>query len=127
MTVTATGETLEPPKARRHVPWGAVSGIVVLVYVVVWGATLTRISDRNTFNRWGAGLGSLGARVVVCGLVLAALFHSFDGVRRLLAEAMPSTVQHDARLRAAVLFATWAIALPCFAIVIWPWVAETTR
>ena len=112
---------------RRRVPWGAISGCVVLLYLVVWGLALSRIASRTTFNRWGAAMGSLGARIVVCGVVLATLFHTFDGFRRLLADAVPRSRAHDVQLRAAVLFATWAIALPCFAAVIWPWVAESTR
>ena len=112
---------------RRRVPWGAISGSVVLLYLLVWGLALSRIANRATFNRWGAALGSLGARVVICGVVLATLFHTFDGFRRLLADAVPRSRAHEVQLRAAVLFATWAIALPCFAAIIWPWVAETTR
>ena len=116
-----------PPPPTRRVPWGAVSGTVVLAYVVVWAVALSRIAQRATFNRWGDAMGSLGARVVVCGVVLATLFHSLDGLRRLLAEAVPRTREHDLRWRAGVLFVTWAVAVPCFAMILWPWVAETTR
>ena len=112
---------------RSRLPWAAISGVVVLVYLVVWGLALSRIADRTRFNRWGDAMGSLGARLVICVVVLAVLFHTFDGIRRLLAEAVPKTRAHDVQLRAWALFATWAIALPCFAAIVWPWVAETTR
>jgi succinate dehydrogenase/fumarate reductase cytochrome b subunit len=117
----------EPPESTRRVPWGAVSGTVVLAYMIVWSLGLSRVAQRTTFNRWGAALGSLGARVVLCGVVLATLFHSLDGLRRLMGEAVPRTKEHDLRWRAWVLFVTWAVALPCFAVILWPWVAETTR
>jgi succinate dehydrogenase hydrophobic anchor subunit len=120
----AAGADAGRPHRNR---WGAISGSVVLVYLVVWGLGLSRIANRTTFNRWGAAMGSLGARVVICGVVLATLFHTFDGFRRLLADAVPRSRAHEVQLRAWVLFATWAIALPCFAAIIWPWVAETTR
>ncbi len=122
-----TAEPAAPTPLMRRVPWGAVSGTVVLAYIVVWALGLSRIAQRATFNRWGAALGSLGARVVVCAVVLATLFHSLDGLRRLMAEAVPRTKEHDLRWRAWVLFVTWAVALPCFAVILWPWVAETTR
>ncbi len=113
-------------RARRS-PWGAVAGVVVFVYVVVFAAALGQIADRNRFNRWGAAMGSLGARLVICVVVLATLFHTFDGLRRLVAEVAPGSVAHDVRIRAAVLFLTWAVAIPCFAAIVWPWIAETTR
>ena len=113
--------------STRRVNWGAVSGSVVLVYVVVWALGLSHVASRTTFNRWGAAMGSLGARLVICGVVLATIFHTLDGLRRLVAEAVPRQRVHEMRWRTAVLFATWAIALPCFAVIVWPWVAETTR
>jgi succinate dehydrogenase hydrophobic anchor subunit len=135
--VSAAGEEIDASAAseapvveaqpERHVPWGAVAGIVVLAYMVVWAVGLSRIAQRATFNGWGTALGSLGARFVVCAVVLATLFHSLDGLRRLMAEAVPRTKEHDLRWRAWVLFLTWAVALPCFAVILWPWVAETTR
>jgi succinate dehydrogenase/fumarate reductase cytochrome b subunit len=99
----------------------------VLVYLLVYSLALSQIANRDTFNRWGQAMGSLGARLVLCVVVLAALFHTFDGLRRLLPDVVPSLVGRDRQLRAAVLFATWALALPAFAALVWPWVAETTR
>jgi len=118
----------EPAAPRRRWPrWNAVAGLVVLVYVVVWAAALTHISDRNTFNRWGQAMGSLGARLAVSVVVLAALFHTFDGMRRAAIAAKPALTARDERLRAGVLFLTWAVALPSIAVIVWPWIAETTR
>ena len=112
----------------RRVRWGAVSGTVVLVYVLVVCAALPRIADRDRFNRWGAAMGSLGARLVLCVVVLATLFHTLDGLRRTAGRGVPAPVDQDTpALRAAVLFVTWAMALPCFAVIVWPWVSETTR
>ncbi len=103
------------------------SGTVILVYLVVYSLALSQIANRDTFNRWGAALGSLGARLGLCVVVLATLFHTFDGLRRLLADLVPSWATRDRQLRAGVLFATWALALPAFAMIVWPWIAETTR
>jgi succinate dehydrogenase/fumarate reductase cytochrome b subunit len=111
----------------RRVRWGAVAGTVVLAYVLVFSVVLSQVSSRDRFNRWGAAMGSLGARLVLCVVVLATLFHTFDGLRRMLPDVVPALVDQDRRLRAAALFATWALALPCFAVLVWPWVSETTR
>ncbi len=120
-----------PPTPRRgrvrRVRWGAVAGTAVLVYVLVYCTALSQLASRDRFNRWGAAMGSLGARLVLCGVVLATLFHTFDGLRRMLPDVVPSLVDQDRRLRAAALFATWALALPSFAVIVWPWVSETAR
>jgi len=112
---------------RRRIRWGAVAGTVVLVYLLIYCLAISHIASRDSFDRWGAAMGSLGARLAICLVVLATLFHSFDGLRRMLPEVAPTLIGRDRQLRAGVLFATWALALPCFAVIVWPWVAETTR
>lgn len=116
-----------PGPAARSGRWASVSGLVILVYVVVLAGALSQIASRDRFNRWGAAMGSLGARLAICLLVWATLFHTLDGLRRIVAEVAPSTAAHDLRLQAAALFITWAVAIPCFAVIVWPWIAETTR
>jgi succinate dehydrogenase/fumarate reductase cytochrome b subunit len=105
----------------RRVPWGAVAGTVVLAYVVVEAVALLSVDDRNRFNRWGAAMGSIGARLVLSGVLLAALFHTLDGLRRLVVGVAPSVERRDDQLRLAVVFLTWALAVPAAAVVIWPW------
>ena len=116
-----------PPVVRRRVRWGAVAGVVVFAYVVVLSVALVGIGDRNRFNDWSAVMHSLGARLVLCVVVLAALFHTFDGLRRLLVEVAPATARHEARMRAGVLFLTWALAIPAGVLIVGPWVSETFR
>jgi succinate dehydrogenase hydrophobic anchor subunit len=116
-----------PPVVRRRVRWGAVAGVVVLAYVLVLSAVLVGIGDRNRFNRWAGLAHSIGGRIVVALVVLAALFHTFDGLRRLLVEVAPSLARHDVRLRTGVLFLTWALAIPAGVMIVGPWVSETFR
>ena len=119
---------MEPsPAVRRRVRWGAVAGVVVLGYVLVLSVALVGIGDRNRFNRWTGVVHGIGGRIVLSLVVLAALFHTFDGLRRLLVEVVPWVGRHDTRLRAGVLFATWALAIPAGVMIIGPWVSETFR
>jgi succinate dehydrogenase/fumarate reductase cytochrome b subunit len=113
-----------PTRSSR---WGAISGIVVFGYAVILAVAISQIGDRNRFNRWGGALGSLGARLVLAVVVGAALFHALDGLRRMVQELAPGIVARDQQLRAGVLFLTWALALPAAAVIVWPWIAETTR
>jgi succinate dehydrogenase/fumarate reductase cytochrome b subunit len=101
--------------------------VVVLAYVVALSVALVGLDDRNRFNRWSEVLDSLGARLALCLVVLAALFHTLDGVRRLLVEVAPSTARHETGLRAGVLFLTWALVIPAGVLIVGPWVTETFR
>jgi succinate dehydrogenase cytochrome b556 subunit len=119
----------DPPVAprRRRVSWGAVAGLVVLAYMLVYAVALTQLGDRNRFNRWGQAMSSLGARLALSGVVLAALYHLFDGLRRLAIDLHPDLAEQDERWRATVLFFTWALAVPAAAVIVWPWIAVATR
>ena len=123
--MTAPG--MEPPIGRRRVRWGAVAGVVVFLYVVVLSVLLVGIGDRNRFNRWSDLMHSIGARLLLCVVVLAALFHTFDGLRRLVVEVAPTTARHEIGMRAVVLFLTWALAIPAAVMIVGPWVSETFR
>jgi succinate dehydrogenase/fumarate reductase cytochrome b subunit len=121
---------MEPPPAptaRRRVRWGAIAGVAVLAYVVVLSVALVGLDHRTRFNRWSEVFDSLGARLVLCLVVLAALFHTLDGIRRLVVEFAPSTVRHDVRMRTGVLFLTWALVIPAGVMIVGPWVTETFR
>jgi succinate dehydrogenase/fumarate reductase cytochrome b subunit len=115
------------PRRVRRVPWSAVAGTVVLAYTVVYSVALLDLGDRNRFNGWGRSMGSLGARVVLSGVILAALFHIFDGLRRMAIDLRPALVEQDQRWRATVAFFTWVLAIPAAAVILWPWVSATTR
>jgi hypothetical protein len=116
-------DAAEPP--RRRVRWGAVAGTVVFLYVVGLSVALVGLDDRNRFNRWAGWLHSLGGRIVISLVVLAAAFDTFDGLRRLVIGLVPAWGRLDARLRAVVLFLTWALVIPAAVVIIGPWVSET--
>jgi len=112
---------------RRRVRWGPVAGLIVLAYTVLYALALTQLGDRGRFDRWGRAMSSLGARVALSAVVLAALFHLFDGLRRLAIDLHPDLIAQDERWRATVLFFTWALAVPAAAVMVWPWIAAATR
>jgi succinate dehydrogenase/fumarate reductase cytochrome b subunit len=127
MTASSTAEPADSPPRERRVQWGAVAGSVVLAYTVLYSLAMLDIGDRNRFNGWGRAMGSLGARLVLSGVVLAALFHTFDGLRRMAIDLRPELAEQNARWRATVLFFTWALAIPAATVIVWPWVSASTR
>ena len=116
------------PLARlRRVRWAAVAGAVLLVYVVLWAVALAVLPDRSRFTQLGGLMGSLGGRLALAVVVLAALFHAFDGIRRMLIETWPTLASRDPQWRGLVQFATWALFVPAATVLIWPWISETFR
>jgi len=109
------------------VRWGAVAGLVVLAYTLLYAVALTQVGDRSRFNRWGQAMTSLGAQLALSVVVLAALFHLFDGLRRLAIDVRPELADQDERWRATVAFFTWVLAVPAAAVIVWPWIAVATR
>ena len=103
------------------------SGIVVLAYTVAYALFITRLSDRAWFDDRAGAMGSLAGRAALSGVMLAALFHALDGLRRMITGLRPALVRHEQTLRAVVLFATWACAIPAAAVLVWPWTSDTWR
>lgn len=106
---------------RRRVRWGALAGVVVFGYLV-WVAIdlVVAAVDRRAFTTIHEAYGSLLARLVVAAVLVAVVFHSLDGLRRLLEEVRPRLVRHDGRLRAVIAFATAALSVPGVLVVLWP-------
>lgn len=117
-----------PPAARRRVRWGAVAGLVLFAYAA-WAAVDLVLAGvaRSAFNRLHELYASFLGRTVIAVVVVAALFHLLDGLRRLAEEARPAWARRDPALRTAVAFATAALGVPAVAVVLWPtvqgWVA----
>ncbi|MEZ5145364.1 MAG: hypothetical protein R2726_23065 [Acidimicrobiales bacterium] len=110
-----------PPLARRRLRWGPVAGLVVFAYAI-WAAIDLVVAgvSRGAFTRLHSLYDSVGVRLVLSVVVVAALFHSLDGLRRMLEELRPGVAAHERVGRAAVAFVTAALAMPAVALVLWP-------
>lgn len=106
---------------RRRLRWGAVAGVVVFAYLVWLAVDLVVAAvDRRAFTTIHEAYGSLAVRVVVGAVLVAVVFHTLDGLRRLLEEVRPGLVRRDERLRAVVAFATAVLSVPGVVVVVWP-------
>lgn len=104
---------------RRPVPWGPMCGAVTLIYVVAVAADrMLLAADGVTYNDVHRHLDGPLPRVLLAVVLVACLFHTLDGVRRLLA---PAAASDGTAARAAVAFATGAIGIPVAVVVLWPW------
>ncbi len=117
-----------PPAGRRRVRWGAVAGLVLFAYAA-WAAIDLVLAGvaRSTFNRLHELYASFLGRAVIAVVVVAALFHALDGLRRLVEEVRPTWARRDAALRTTVAFTTAALGVPAIAVVLWPTVQGWVR
>jgi succinate dehydrogenase/fumarate reductase cytochrome b subunit len=69
---------------------------------------------------------SAPGRAVLAAVLLAAVYHLLDGVRLLVAGAVPALADAARGLtaRGAVVFATWMVVLPGWAILFRPWIED---
>lgn len=97
------------------------AGLVLFAYAA-WAVVDLVLAGvaRASFNRLHELYASFLARAVIAVVVVAALFHVLDGVRRLVEEVRPAWVGRDATLRAGVAFATAALGVPAVVVVLWP-------
>lgn len=102
-----------------------ISGLVLLAYTLAWMTRIALIElDRGAFDAVVRAGGSLGARLVACAVWLALVRHGLGGLRVITIEALGASAAErwDSRLRAAVAFATGALALPGWALLLRPWI-----
>lgn len=99
----------------------AICGAALFVGVAVWALGLALVGiDGSAFARLHDLLGNTVARVAICGVVLAALFHTCDGIRRIVLDVAPAVTRLDERLRLVSVFVTFAAGVPACLVVLWP-------
>jgi succinate dehydrogenase hydrophobic anchor subunit len=109
---------------RRRLRWGAVSALVTLAFVVVVAGALVVLGrDRGAFNRLADLADGVGARAVLAGVVVAAIHHTFDGLRVAVTDLVPSWRAHDRGLRLLNRFSLGALGIPAAVVILWPAVA----
>ena len=102
--------------------------MVVLAYVLVLSVALVGIGDRNRFNRLERASWTASAAGSCCAWwCWPRCSTPSTGCVACVVEVAPSLGRHDVRLRAGVLFLTWALAIPAAVMIVWPWVSETFR
>lgn len=97
------------------------AGVVSLAYVIWYIAGLILLeANPSAYTRANQAYGSLGARFVLGLVLIALLFHLFDGLRTVGEQLIPRLTRHDLGLRAAVRFCTFALWIPGALVLVWP-------
>jgi succinate dehydrogenase hydrophobic anchor subunit len=117
----ARGAAAAPARAGRERRWGRVAALVSLLYVAwyVIGLVVLQRSPGayNALNRFSGGV---GMRILLCGVLLAVLYHLLDGLRVTALDAIPRLAPHEVVLRTTVRFLLLAAWIPASVAVLWP-------
>jgi succinate dehydrogenase/fumarate reductase cytochrome b subunit len=90
-------------------------------WLAVWSAGIATLGfDVRLFNRLCELQGNIGVRAVLCLVTLSVLFHSLDGLRRLVADYLPFGSRVEAPARLATVFLTAALGVPACLVILWP-------
>lgn len=112
--------------ATRRLP--LVAGGVLFAYLVVWMLRLALLqAGPTTFDRTVDWSSSLTARLALCAVLLAGVYHALDGARSVIGALAPSVDVDGPLLRAAVRFALWALVIPGWVVLLRPWLEEVVR
>ena len=117
----APGAGDEPGASLRSGRWGRVAALVSLLYVA-WYVVGLVVMQRSpaTYNALNRFIGGVGMRVLLCGVLLAVLYHLLDGVRVTALDAIPRLAPHEVLLRTVVRFLLLAAWIPASVAVLWP-------
>lgn len=128
----------EPPAVgdRRDAPglpaggpnrWSTVAGLVLAIYLVAWMVRLVLVDQSpGLYDRTEEWVDLLGVRVALAVVVLAAVYHSLEGLRRLAVGLRPGAPGAAASglARGAVVFLTWATVIPLWTVLLQPWIED---
>ncbi|WP_334144209.1 hypothetical protein [Rhabdothermincola sp.] len=113
----------EPPSPPGPSPSGpaTVAAFVIYGWVLIWSAAIAAAGfDVSIFNGLWRLAGTLGGRTVLCLVVLSALFHTLDGLRRLVLDGARHVARVDLAARLAAVFFTAALGVPASLVILWP-------
>ena len=111
------------PVGRRR--WGVLAGLVLYAYAAFLAIEMGAAGiDTRAFGRLHQIQGNVLVRFVLAGVLLAALFHSLNGLRIIVLAAVPRWSRHDEAVRSLVQFLTFAVGIPGAFVIVWPSVWE---
>jgi len=94
--------------------------------ILVFFFLLLHIVDVSLINfRGGELYGNILLRLFECGLLLALLFHSLNGLRVVMVDFFPGAVRRERMLTAWVVALTLIAGIPGSIIILWPWIEGT--
>lgn len=110
-----------PKPSSPSSPLATAAALVTFGWLVVWSAGVAALGfDAGAFNRLSELQGNRVVRALLCLVTVSALFHTLDGLRRLVADYLPAAERFDVPARLATIFLTAALGVPASLVILWP-------
>ena len=97
-----------------------ISGFLVFAFLLLHIVDVSLVRWPDLYDDVHAVYGNVVLRVFEVGLLLALLFHAFNGLRIIAVDFFPGAVRNERRLLGAVVVLTMAAGIPGGVVIMWP-------
>ena len=99
-----------------------VSGFLVFLFLLLHIVDVSLLRWPETYDQVHRLYGNVLLRLFEVGLLLALLFHSFNGLRIVAIDFFPDAVRNQRRLLQAVVALTLLTGVPGDIVIMWPFI-----
>jgi succinate dehydrogenase / fumarate reductase cytochrome b subunit len=100
-----------------------VSGFLVFMFLLLHIVDVSLVNaDHDLYNEVHALYGNILLRIFECGLLLALLFHSLNGLRIVIVDFFPRAVRNEKLLTYGVVTLTLVAGIPGCLVILWPFI-----
>jgi succinate dehydrogenase / fumarate reductase cytochrome b subunit len=100
-----------------------VTGFLVFMFLLLHIIDVSLVNiDADLYNTVHELYGNVLLRLFECGLLLALLYHSMNGLRIVLVDFFPGVIRREKMLTGLVVFVTLAAGIPGSLVILWPFI-----
>lgn len=100
-----------------------VTGFLVFMFLLLHIVDVSLVNiDADLYNTVHELYGNVLLRLFECGLLLALLYHSMNGLRIVLVDFFPGVIRREKMLTGLVVFITLAAGIPGSLVILWPFI-----
>ncbi len=100
-----------------------VTGFLVFMFLLLHIIDVSLVNiDADLYNTVHELYGNILLRLFECGLLLALLYHSMNGLRIVMVDFFPGVIRREKMLTGLVVFITLAAGIPGSLVILWPFI-----
>ena len=99
-----------------------ITGFLVFLFLLLHIVDVSLLRWPETYDQVHRLYGNVLLRLFEVGLLLALLFHTFNGVRIVAVDVFPEAVRNQRRLLQVVVALTLVIGIPGGVVILWPFI-----
>ena len=100
-----------------------VTGFLVFMFLLLHIIDVSLVNiDADLYNTVHELYGNVLLRLFECGLLLALLYDSMNGLRIVLVDFFPGVISREKMLTGLVVFVTLAAGIPGSLVILWPFI-----